>query len=424
MALKIRRTGERSPVYDLHVADNHTFVADGHIVHNCTEILEVTSSGDKLKMSREQIAALTKDDMIKDNIRVVGFDHKTDQFEVIKGMETAVCNLGSINLSRGYVKAGKLDKVKLRKNVAIAVKYLDRVIDRNFYPIPEAESSNDRWRPIGLGLMGLADFFFQIGLPFGSDEAIKLSGEIQEEIYYQALVTSNELAKEHGPHRDFDLTRAAKGELQFDLAGVEVADKERWDDLKASIMEHGLRNSLVIAIAPTATISHIVGAEECIEPIKFNLMKRETLSGEFISINKYLVRDLKKLGLWDERMRSLLTRENGSVQNLPVPDEIKELYKTVWEISQKDIIAHAVARGAFIDQSQSLNLFLDLTKHAPDKRIGVVSKLYMHAWEMGCKTTYYLRTRSGSQIEKVTINSQSSAPAAAPENPDICESCT
>lgn len=424
MALKIRRTGERSPVYDLHVQDNHNFVANGHIVHNCTEILEVTNSGELRKMSRDQFAALSAAEVIEKNLRVLRFDHKTDQFDVLEGSETAVCNLGSINIGRGYVKNGKLDKDKLRKNVSVAVKFLDRVIDRNFYPIPEAESSNARWRPVGLGLMGLADFFMQMRLPFESDEAKSLTSEIQEEIYYQALKTSMELAKVNGPHRDFSLTRAAKGDLQFDLAGVTPADTKRWDALKADIKEHGLRNSLLIAIAPTATISHICGVEECVEPIKSNLLKRETLSGEFVSINKHLVSDLKKIGRWDAATINQLKIDEGSIAGVKgLPEEIYQLYKTVWEISQKSLIGHAVSRGAFIDQSQSLNIFVDLMKYPDNKRISVLSSLYMYAWEQGVKTTYYFRSRAASRIEKVTVD-RPTATTLAEENPETCEACT
>lgn len=401
-------------------------VGEGGVIHLsnlCTEILEVTSSGTRRYMSREELLGTSAQQLLEKNIRVTGFDIDQDAFEVVEGMETAVCNLGSINIGRGYIKDGKLDKEKLRKNVAIAVKYLDRVIDRNFYPIHEAAASNNRWRPVGLGLMGLADFFFQLRLPFESDEAIRLSAEIQEEIYYQALKTSCELAKEYGPHRDFELTRAAKGELQFDLAGVTPSDTARWDDLKAEIKEHGLRNSLLIAIAPTATIAHITGAEECIEPIKSNLLKRETLSGEFVAINKYLVEDLKKLGRWDADTLNRLKLDEGSIAKIEgLPPELYALYKTVWEISQKKIIEHGAARVAFIDQSQSLNLFIDLNKYPEDKRIGVLSSLYMYAWEAGLKTTYYFRSRAASRIEKVTV-SQTTAPAMAAENPDVCESC-
>ncbi len=394
-----------------------------HLSNLCSEILEVTSSGKRILMSREAIAQTTAADMITNNIQVVGFDIANDAFEVIEGMQTATCNLASINIGRGYIKHGKLDKDKLRRNVAIAVKYLDRVIDRNFYPIPSARASNMHWRPVGLGLMGLADLFFQLRLPFESEEAIRLSADIQEEIYFQALRTSCDLAQTLGKHRDFHLTRAAKGQLQFDLAGVTPSDVARWNTLRQDIVEHGLRNSLIIAIAPTATISHICGVEECIEPIKSNLLKRETLSGEFIAINRYLVDDLRKLGRWNAETISQLKISEGSIASIPdLPAEMYELYKTVWEMSMKSIIAHAVARGAYIDQSHSLNMFIDLNKYPETKRIGVLSSLYMHAWESGLKTTYYFRSRAASRIEQTTTRMTIAAVAA--ENPEVCESCS
>ncbi len=396
-----------------------------HLSNLCTEILEVTSSGKKVNLTREEMMNTSANDLIEKNIRITGFNTESDTFEAIEGMETAVCNLGSVNVGRGYIKAGKLNIEKLHKNVAIAVKYLDRVIDRNFYPIHEAAASNNRWRPIGLGIMGLADFFFQLRLPFESDEAIKLSAQIQEEIYYQAVKTSCELAKEYGAHRDFHLTRAAKGDLQFDLAGVTPSDAARWDALKEDVKVYGLRNSLLIAIAPTATIAHITGAEECIEPIKSNLLKRETLSGEFVAINRYLVDDLKKLNRWNAETINLLKLHEGSIAGIPnLPDALYALYKTVWEISQKKIIEHGAARGAFIDQSQSLNTFIDLNKYPEDKRIGVLSSLYMYAWEKGLKTTYYFRSRAASRIEQITVTATTAAPVMASENPEICESCT
>jgi ribonucleoside-diphosphate reductase alpha chain len=223
-----------------------------HLSNLCVEVLEATSSGKRTLVSRDAMSKLTPHDMIAQRITVTGFNQEKDMFEIVSEAETAVCNLGSINIGRGYVKHGKLDKEKLRKNVAVAVKYLDRVIDRNFYPIQSAHASNSRWRPVGLGLMGFADFLMQLRIPFESQQAVQLSAEIQEEIYYQALKTSCELAQTLGKHGDFHLTRAAKGDLQFDLAGVTPADTARWDGLKAEIMDHGLRNSLLIAIAPTA----------------------------------------------------------------------------------------------------------------------------------------------------------------------------
>ena len=421
--VEVQDNYRRDDTYCFLEPQHHKAVFNGILAGNCTEILEVTSSGKRELVSRQAMATMTADDLLEQNIRVVGFDVHRDAFEVITGSECSVCNLGSINVGRGYVKHGKLDKDKLRKNVAIAVKYLDRVIDRNFYPIHEAEASNKRWRPVGLGLMGVADLFFQLRLPFESEAAIRLSAEIQEEIYFQALRTSCDLAKTLGAHRDFDLTRAAKGQLQFDLAGVTPSEPERWDALREEIMQHGLRNSLLIAVAPTATISHICGVEECIEPIKSNLLKRETLSGEFIAINRYLVEDLRKIGRWNADTISQLKISEGSIAMIPdLPSDMYETYKTVWEMSMKSIIAHGVARGAYIDQSHSLNMFIDLNRYPEDKRIGVLSSLYMHAWESGLKTTYYFRSRAATRIEQTTTRAY--APAIASENPEVCESCT
>ena len=415
----------RSDTYCFMEPMRHMAVFNSILAGNCTEILEVTSSGTRQHMARETMMAMTADDILTKNIHVVGFDGQRDAFEVISGSECAVCNLGSINIGRGYVKHGKLDKEKLRKNVAIAIKYLDRVIDRNFYPIHEAEASNVRWRPVGLGLMGLADLFFQLRVPFESETAIRLSAEIQEEIYYQALRTSCDLAKTLGPHRDFHLTRAAKGHLQFDLAGVTPSDPERWAPLRQDIVESGLRNSLVIAIAPTATISHICGVEECIEAVKSNLLKRETLSGEFIAINKYLVEDLRRIGRWNAETITQLKIDEGSIANIAdLPADMYETYKTVWEMSMKSIIAHAVARGAYIDQSHSLNMFIDLNRYPEDKRIGVLSSLYMHAWESGLKTTYYFRSRAATRIEQTTTRTYAPVTPIAAETPEVCESCT
>lgn len=226
-----------------------------HVVHLsnlCTEIIETTSAGTAVDMTRDAIAKLTPDDFVRHSINLGDYNPETDTVKVNMGAETAVCNLGSINIGKNYIKNGKLDVTKLHRNVDTAVRYLDRVIDRNFYPISSAKASNDRLRPIGLGLMGLQDLFLQLRLPFESKEALEMGAKVQEEIYYQALKTSVELAKEFGPHRDFEFTKAAKGILQFDMAGVVPKDVARWDALKKEIVTHGLRNSLMIAIAPTA----------------------------------------------------------------------------------------------------------------------------------------------------------------------------
>ncbi len=276
----------------------------------------------------------------------------------------AVCaNLGSVNLGcHGAARrAGTLafDFDRLAEVVRLAVPFLDRVIDINFYPTDEAGNSNAKWRPVGLGLMGLQDVFFKLRLPFDSDEARELSTRISEEIYFHALVASNELAAQHGPHGGWDETRAAKGQLQFDLWGVTPTDPDRWDDLKGKIAQHGLRNSLLIAIAPTATIASIAGCYECIEPQVSNLFKRETLSGEFLLINTYLVRELQARGLWTEPVIAAIKRNEGSVQDIEeIPAEIRSIYRTAWELPMRALIDMAAARGAYIDQSQSLNLFM------------------------------------------------------------------
>ncbi len=366
----------------------------------------------------------------------------TEILEVTSNGETAVCNLGSINLG-AHVVNGAFDFEKLAHTTEVAIKYLDRVIDINFYPISTAATSNSRWRPVGLGLMGLQDAFFKLNLPFDSAEALKLSTKIQEEIYFHALKTSCALAEKFGAHPAFAETKAAQGVMQFDLWNVVPEDMERWERLRRKVKTIGLRNSLMIAIAPTATIASIVGAYEATEPQISNLFKRETLSGEFIQVNRYLVDVLKKRGLWNDEIRGKIKASEGSIQDIAeIPDDVKLLFRTVWEVPQKSLIDLAAARGAFIDQSQSLNLFME------SPSIGKLSSMYMYAWKMGCKTTYYLRSRPATKIAKTTFAGNGAGanvtPAntteaiAAPkktftdqealacslENPEICEACT
>lgn len=348
----------------------------------------------------------------------------TEILEVTSDAETAVCNLGSLNLAK-YIENGTFDFEKLAKNVDLAIRQLDRVIDINFYPIPQAAAANQRWRPVGLGLMGLQDVFFQLRLPFDTEEARALSVKIQEEIYYQALQTSASLAETLGAHPAFPETRAARGELQFDSWGIAPTQPDRWESLKARIRKKGLRNSLLIAIAPTATIASIAGCYECIEPQVSNLFKRETLSGEFLQVNRYLVDDLKRLGLWNENIRAQLKQANGSVQALSsLPQEYKDLYRTVWEIPMRSLIDMAADRGPFIDQSQSLNLFVE------SPTIGTLSSMYFYAWKKSLKTTYYLRSRPATEITKTTVSTKPlsmSSPVDAVscslENPESCEAC-
>ncbi|HEX5688791.1 MAG TPA: ribonucleoside-diphosphate reductase subunit alpha, partial [Roseiflexaceae bacterium] len=323
----------------------------------------------------------------------------TEILEVTNSDETAVCNLGSINLARHMRhEPTEFDFDKLAHTVQVAVRQLDRVIDLNFYPIGSARASNMRWRPVGLGVMGLQDVFFQLRLPFDSDAARALSTRIAETIYFHALRTSMEMARELGAHDAFADTRAAQGELQFDAWGVTPTDTARWDELRAEIRTHGLRNSLLIAIAPTATIASIAGCYECIEPQVSNLFKRETLSGDFLQINRYLVEELKQLGLWTEEMRNAIKLADGSIQNLgDLPEELRAIYRTAWELPMRALIDLAADRGAYIDQSQSLNLFM------ANPNIGQLSSMYMYAWKRGLKTTYYLRSRPATQIAKTTV---------------------
>jgi ribonucleoside-diphosphate reductase alpha chain len=345
----------------------------------------------------------------------------TEIIEVNSKDETAVCNLGSINLAR-HVTDGKFDFEKLGATTVSAVRQLDRVIDINFYPIPSARESNRKWRPVGLGIMGLQDVFFNLRLSFDSPEARELSRKIQEEVYFWALNTSADLAEQFDPHPAFAETRVAQGDLQPDFWKILPADAEKWEKLRERIKRTGLRNSLLIAIAPTATIASIASAFECIEPQVSNLFKRETLSGEFLQVNRYLVKELKGLGLWTEETRSKIKMAEGSIQALTeIPAEIRAIYRTVWEIPMRSLIDMAADRAPYIDQSQSLNLFVE------SPSIGKLSSMYFHAWKQGLKTTYYLRSRPATKISKAPVhqssNSATNAVACSLENPESCEAC-
>ena len=356
----------------------------------------------------------------------------TEIIEVTSDAETAVCNLGSINVGR-FVTGDEIDFERLRAVATIAVRYLDRVIDINYYPTDEAAASNRRWRPVGLGLMGLQDVFFKLRIPFDSERARAISRRLQEEIYFAALTESCRLAEEHGAHEAFELTRAAKGDFQWELwEGAEATDSERWEALRERMKQHGLRNSLMLAIAPTATIASIAGCYECIEPQVSNLFKRETLSGDFLQINNYLVRELKKLGKWTTEMRQRIKQANGSIQDLAeLPEDLRAVFRTAWEIPQRSLIDMAAERGAFIDQSQSLNLFMETPT------IGKLSSMYLYAWKKGLKTTYYLRSRPATRIaqtqsmarevsddqQPVTTPTDAEAVACSLENPESCEAC-
>jgi ribonucleoside-diphosphate reductase alpha chain len=344
----------------------------------------------------------------------------TEILEVTSAEETAVCNLGSINLAHHLDAHGDFDFEKLAETVRLAVRQLDRVIDLNFYPIEPARRGNLRWRPVGLGCMGLQDVFFRKRLPFDSEAARALSKNIAEEIYFHALDASCELAVERGAHASFTDTRASVGELQFDAWDVTPGNAARWDALRARIQQHGLRNSLLIAIAPTATIASIAGCYECVEPQVSNLFKRETLSGDFLQVNRYLVAELKQLGLWTPEMRDAIKLADGSIQNLvQIPETLRDVYRTVWELPMRSLIDMAAERGAFIDQSASLNLFME------SPNIGALSSMYMYAWKQGIKTCYYLRSRPATKIAKTTVSgvTPTQAVACSLENPEACEAC-
>ncbi len=354
----------------------------------------------------------------------------TEITEVSSDAETAVCNLGSVNLAR-HLTAGpdgrpQLDLAMLRATVRTAVPFLDRVIDIGFYPSEQAAASNPRWRPVGLGVMGLQDVLFALRLPFDSAAARELSARIAEEIYLTALEVSAELAEARGPHPAFGQTRAAAGQLQPDLYGASCQSElaERWAAVREKISKTGLRNSLLIAIAPTATIASIAGCYECIEPQVSNLFKRETLSGEFLQVNTALVAELKAQGLWTDQVREQIKRADGSVQDITeLAEESRQLFRTAWELPQRALIDMAAARAPFIDQSQSLNLFMA----APS--IGKLSSMYLHAWQSGLKTTYYLRSRPATRIEQATVAvavrqpADDAAVACSLANPESCEAC-
>ncbi|MFC8668965.1 ribonucleoside-diphosphate reductase subunit alpha [Streptomyces sp. NPDC057199] len=359
----------------------------------------------------------------------------TEILEVTDDSETAVCNLGSVNLG-AFVDTDPgatdvIDWERLDATVRTAVTFLDRVVDINFYPTEQAGRSNAKWRPVGLGAMGLQDVLFKLRLPFDSAEAKALSTRIAERVMLAAYEASADLAERNGPLPAWEKTRTAQGVLHPDHYDVELNWPERWAALRERITSVGMRNSLLLAIAPTATIASIAGVYECIEPQVSNLFKRETLSGEFLQVNSYLVAELKKLGVWDAQTREALRESNGSVQGFTwVPQDVRDLYRTAWEIPQRDLIDMAAARTPFLDQSQSLNLFLETPT------IGKLSSMYAYAWKSGLKTTYYLRSRPATRIARAA---GSSSAAAAPipvqatpdedavacslENPESCEAC-
>ena len=324
----------------------------------------------------------------------------TEIIEYTDKDETAVCNLGSLALPKFVKNDGQFDYVQLHKMTRVLTRNLNKVIDINFYPVETAEKSNKRHRPIGLGVQGLADVFILMGCAFDSEDAKLTNNKIFETIYHAALTESNTLAKEEGVYETFNGSPASKGILQFDMwKNPILSGMWNWDELKEDIINNGLRNSLLVAPMPTASTSQILGNNECIEPYTTNIYLRRTLAGEFVVVNKHLINDLQKLGLWSKKMKDTLIAGSGSVQNISeIPDDIKVKYKTVWEISQKTLIDMAKDRGCFIDQSQSLNLFME------NPTVSKLSSMHMYAWNSGLKTgLYYLRSKAKSKAIQFTL---------------------
>ena len=335
----------------------------------------------------------------------------TEIIEYTAPDEVAVCNLASIALPK-FVAEGKFDHEKLFKVAYRVTKNLDKVIDANYYPVAEARNSNMRHRPIGIGVQGLADTFILMRQAFESDEAKQLNKDIFETIYYSALTASKDLAIEKGPYESYKGSPVSKGVLQFDMWNVKPSERWEWDLLRDEIKKNGVRNSLLLAPMPTASTAQILGNNECFEPYTSNIYTRRVLSGEFIIVNKHLLRDLVKLGIWDDRLKNKLMASNGSIQNIDeIPDNIKNLYKTAWEISQKVLLDMAADRGAFIDQSQSLNIFMENANFAK------LTSMHFYGWKAGLKTgMYYLRTKSATDAIKFTLDKEAiSEPVAKVE---------
>ena len=366
----------------------------------------------------------------------------TEILEYTSPDEVAVCNLASIALPKFVTEDDKFDHQQLFEITRVITRNLNKVIDINYYPVPEARNSNLRHRPIGIGVQGLADTFIQLKMPFDSAEAAGLNKDIHETIYFAAMTASMELAQKNGPYESFKGSPVSKGIFQFDMWGVTPSSgRWDWDSLKKEVKKNGLRNSLLVAPMPTASTSQILGNNECFEPYTSNIYTRRTLSGEFIVVNKHLMKDLISLGLWDESMKNRLIAANGSVQGIPeIPQNIKDIYKTVWEISQKAIIDMAADRGAYICQSQSMNV------HIQDPNFGKLTSMHFYAWKKGLKTgMYYLRSKAAASAIQFTVEkSKQEEPKATKtiaekeaaaiaqkqadmacslDNPDECEAC-
>jgi ribonucleoside-diphosphate reductase alpha chain len=380
--------GRRDDTYCFNEPENHAGVFNGILAGNCTEIMEYSD------------------------------EH-----------ETAVCNLASIALPHFLERVTTDGRPgfnfdRLRAVTEVIVRNLNRVIDINYYPTPEAERSNMRHRPIGLGVQGLADVFAELGMAWETPEAAALNQEIFENIYYAALSMSATLSARDGPYETFIGSPASKGLLQPDLWVGQTAPKSAayldWAGIRETVKAHGLRNSLLVAPMPTASTSQILGYNECIEPFTTNIYARRTLAGEFTVVNKYLVADLLKLGLWSSDMKDRIIAANGSIQGIAdIPADIKSRYKTVWEIKQKTLIDMAADRGAYICQSQSLNLFVQ------DPTIAKLSSMHFYAWRKGLKTgLYYLRTKSAVQAIKFTVDPSMIAAQKKQEEPAECLLCS
>jgi ribonucleoside-diphosphate reductase alpha chain len=361
----------------------------------------------------------------------------TEIIEYTAPDEVAVCNLASLALPKFVTEEGTFDHDKLFEVTYQATLNLNRIIDNNFYPVAEARNSNMRHRPIGLGVQGLADAFIMMGFPFESEEARALNREVFETIYFASMTASKDLAKVDGPYETIKGSPVSKGVFQFDMWGVTPTNRWEWDVLKSEVKKHGVRNSLLLAPMPTASTAQILGNNECFEPYTSNIYTRRVLSGEFIIVNKHLLKDLVKEGLWSKDMRQKIMAANGSIQNIQeIPQRLKDLYKTAWEISQKAIIEQAADRGAYICQSQSLNIFME------NANFGKLTSMHFYGWEKGLKTgMYYLRTKAATDAIKFTVDKtvteepqaqaqvqsvedQQAAIACSLDDPEGCEMCS
>jgi ribonucleoside-diphosphate reductase alpha chain len=357
----------------------------------------------------------------------------TEIIEYTAPDEIAVCNLASIALPKFVTENGQFDHQKLFDVTYQATVNLNRIIDGNYYPVEEARNSNLRHRPIGLGVQGLADAFIMLRYPFESEDARRLNREVFETIYYAAMTASKDLAKIEGPYETYAGSPVSKGVFQYDMWGVTPSSRWEWDVLKEEVMQYGVRNSLLLAPMPTASTAQILGNNECFEPYTSNIYTRRVLSGEFIIVNKHLLKDLVKAGLWNKDMRQKIMISNGSIQNIDeIPTELKELYKTAWEISQKTIIEQAADRGAYICQSQSLNIFMENANFAK------LTSMHFYGWQKGLKTgMYYLRTKAATDAIKFTVDKtavqqttsqdleeQQAAIACSLDDPENCEMCS